>query len=225
MILFTSHARNILLVQVVVAVTLLALLSWRTDVAHTQLITEVDRSIAEARQDFLALAGDIDNNRTPEAVAEIVRDCTARESFDDLLGRLNALPPQDLTVASQLLDACGDFFARQREVSVLLLEQELAQLNTLVDLRNTVANNERYDEARAHWPHIVAKEKVRAQLLREQVVLQRTIVDALQRSAPRTIIDTALTRASEVTTQFGALGTELRTLRQEEGSAWDTISR
>lgn len=122
-------------------------------------------------------------NGADEAIASAVEDCSRRDEFDTLLGKLGSLSYKELIEVQQLFESCGSFYAERKALMVSRMERELEVLEEYVALRTQIDERASEDARSTAWKELVAKEIERSILLKDQVVIQGNIIALLMKGS------------------------------------------
>ena len=144
-----------------------------------RLISELRSQIRSQHEILATLTIETDKNDTDETFAGLVKDCTARQRFEELLNKLTSLQRRELIELQQLFEDCGDFHAVRKSFLVYRLEREYEVLREEVLLLEEVIEDATLVAEVSAWGAIVGDEQKRSILLDEQVSLQREMISAL----------------------------------------------
>ena len=115
-----------------------------------------------------------------DAVAEtVVHDCSVRDRYESLLGKLDTLTQDELKEVQQLHAQCSHYYPTQKAFMVNRLETHLSQYKSLISILESVKGLDPEDYQVAAWQSLVAKESTRSMLLRQQYEIQGRIIEVL----------------------------------------------
>ena len=162
------------------------------------------------------LADRTDRNEGDAVVNAIIKDCSTREAFEDLLSTIGTLGYADLLRLEGYYDGCASFYAERKAMMVARLEREaevLEQYNAFLaavapERVNTINLND--------WQTLVTLERDRSDGLNDQVRIQRAIITELLSGKARTgeEITSLLQEASSVAERLEVAGAQIDTLRE-----------
>lgn len=145
------------------------------------------------------------------AVAAVIKDCSVRPAYEELLVRLNALSSSELTTIKSLHAECGDYYADMMAVMAMRLSDSFKQYEAIVTAQNELGLDTSAQQLEA-WRSLAAKELARAELLSKQSDLQGAIINALNANDTETL-SSLVTEAQNVTGSVEVLGIQLTTDR------------
>lgn len=137
--------------------------------------TSYSTQIETVRSEVIHQAQNTLRNSSAAASTALIKDCSAEErrQFEGMLGELRTLPPSAVPELSELFNACGDFFARQKQLHT---EKLLASIATLSAL--TTAAEPTVDSLpdSSLWQRIAVLEQERTALYFELVQKQQELI-------------------------------------------------
>ena len=133
--------------------------------------------LAELESDLKVLAETTGLAQIDDATQLVVRDCSARTRYQELLQDLESLNQTQLREAKSLHAACGQYQPTVRAFMTHRLETAFAEYEDLVAITSTFDGISADDYRLPEWRSLIAKESARANLLREQGALQAQIID------------------------------------------------
>lgn len=145
------------------------------------------------------------------AVASVIKDCSVRPRYEELLVRLNALTPTELATIQSLHAECGDYYADMMAVMAMRLSDSFKQYEAIVGAQNELGMDTTAAQLEA-WRSLTAKELARSELLTKQSDLQGAIINALN-ARDESTLTTLVTEAQNVTGSVEVLGIQLTTER------------
>lgn len=171
-------------VVVVVCVGVTYWLAQAWIVSQQHLLTQtVFEKITEQESKISSLSVQVGVTVADDVAASLFPDCSNRQRFDTLLGKLSGtISSAELTELSLIYDQCASFYPHQRSVMALALRREVQVLGEYVAINNTLTNS--IDEQQANrvsvWESIADSEIEIARLFTTQVDVQRSIIELLK---------------------------------------------
>ena len=149
-------------------------------VTYVKIDRYLVQSLDKKEQMLSELALLIDRNAPTENVASFIRDCSARDRFDSLLGNLGNLKLAELNEVLSLFDACAGYTTRVKQLSVFEFESTFEVYKELYAVEKMLRMYTG-DRARVHstWSELVELEKERSTYYEEQVAIQKEIISSL----------------------------------------------
>ena len=192
--------------------------SWYVASAQKDIATLLELRVTEQEKTLVTLAEIIERNGADQVVGEIIKDCApeSRERFDGLLDRLATLRGSELVEVSQLFEGCAGFFAERKAVMVARLEREVEVYSDLVEVYEEIDSRAPRTLYRVEeWQQLVSLESARSDLLNQQVILQKDIIDTLLTGvrANDPAMESKLTEASNIIENFSVLSIQIDQLR------------
>lgn len=181
----TTNKKTTLILLVLLGAALLAYLV-SISVTNAKL-ADLDKSmrtqIAEQETLLVAIAETTARNGADKVTESIVRDCsiTERDSFDNLLGRLNeGLARAELVELERLFGRCGSFFAERKSVMVARLAREIEVFESSVEQLAIIAGEDvREDYQVDVWNSLATEELKQSELFSSLVQKQDQIISTL----------------------------------------------
>ncbi|MEL6803293.1 MAG: hypothetical protein AAFO91_05825 [Bacteroidota bacterium] len=136
-----------------------------------------------AQEELLRDIADITyTNREDKSIASYVRDCSsaARAEFDSKLDRLTQLSATELERAELLFEACASYFADKKSAGVARLEAAYAAYHTTIDVYSVIDQRTHSRLQTEDWELFIAFQGQLAELLHQQVPLQKDIIQLLR---------------------------------------------
>jgi len=169
-----SVALNILIAGIVIVIAFVYIERKEANLVE-QLVVEINNTKTEMEQ-----TAKTTGLAQVDAVADsIVRDCSVRDRYEGLLGRLDTLSEAELREVQQLHAQCSHYYPTQKAFMANQLEtlvSDYASLVAILDNIKAVAPEEYKVE---DWKSLVTKESNRSSLLRQQYEIQGRIISAL----------------------------------------------
>ncbi len=167
--------------MLVVAITTAIALSSFHAGQKALVVSALEERFVGAHTTLLELTEFTARNDATTDIKSLTRDCPLRAEYEAMLSTLhNNLSLSEIQRATNLYDACGDFFALRKRLMVMRMESVFRDMTTYADLYATYTKSTKYqDYLLSAWKPILAMEAERAHLLSEQVVLQGTIIRSL----------------------------------------------
>jgi hypothetical protein len=190
--------------------------------AHEEgrLIAELQSRIVHAHGDMETLAQLLRAGKVDADVSALLPDCAERGHYEQGLGALAESTHAELEMTKLQYAACGDHYALQKEIMVLKLEHAVQAFSTLRDLSFVYTHETKYDTVSATWDSMLALERERALLQREQVALQGAILNRLlDKKSP----EGELARAGDVAQSLAVKLQQLQEQAAEEERLWQGI--
>lgn len=160
----------------------------------------------------LALA----NNVTAE-INDRISDCAERPLFEERLSTLTSQKKTELTETESLYYRCRDYYVVRKEAMVAEMERVYAELATAKHIAASYRNDESLERLMVTWREVIGREKEKADLLREQMLLQGAVIDALKAQKS---VSTLLARGSEVQELYGVAVVESKHASDRVDKAW-----
>ena len=164
----------------------------------------------------LALSAErIDRNELPDSVSKIISDCRGRDRFETLLSALASLQSKELSELSYLFDACGDYPSLVKRLSLDIFSRQLKAFEMTYSHIETLTGEPVLDESLlTEWQEIYALEQERSSLFREQVQLQRSIIEVLiVKGSTSNDLPPLIERAKAIAQALGELNQTVDTAR------------
>lgn len=115
-----------------------------------------------------------------DAIADsIIKDCTVRDRYETLLGKLNTLTPDELADVQQLHAQCSQYYPAQKALLVNRLKMQFTQYEMLTALLSEVHTTKNETLQLDDWRSLITKEETRSELLRKQHDIQGLIISTL----------------------------------------------
>lgn len=139
--------------------------------------------IAEQEALLTAIAEATSRNGADKITEQIVKDCSIdeRNSFDNLLGRLNDnLSKTELTELERLFGRCGSFFSDRKTVMVSRLSREIDIYQNYVEHLSVILGEDvENDFSVDGWQELASEERKQSELFAKLVTLQDKIISSL----------------------------------------------
>jgi len=143
----------------------------------------------------------------------IVRDCTVRDRYENLLGRLDSLSTTELNEVQQLHAQCSHYYPTQKAFMANKLDTLVSDYASLISILENIATV-KVDEYQVEaWQSLAAKELTRAALLRQQHEIQGRIITALV-AENTTDLNNLLEEARKVADSLNVLSIQINQERQ-----------
>ena len=120
-----------------------------------------------------------DRNGVDRATEDILSDCPRRGEYETLLNNLGKLSQKELIAVQGLFESCGSYYAERKAVMVSKLDREFEAYAAYIDLLLLLGNTDAYSAERKEWEDLIALEKKRSTLLRDQKEIQSDIIARL----------------------------------------------
>jgi len=191
---------------------------WFVTERLSDITTTLDTEIAAQEDRLMEYAEALYRNTSLPGEEDVVSDCRLkhRNRFDSYLIRLENLPRADFPELQILFDACADYFAERKAVTLRNFEIELDKLRTLLLLRDQLSLTGGTAEKRIDaWTVLDELENKRYNILREQVSLQAEIINLLEEGASPSneAVRQKMRRANEIKETGSVLVHEVNTAR------------
>ena len=188
-------------------------------VAHEEVEEVIHLSEVQiARQEaaLFELTERTDRNEGDAVVNAIIRDCTSREEFDELLSTIGSLNRFQLQQLEGYYDGCAPFYAERKAMMVARLEREVEVLEQYHAFLESVAPERSGIVNITDWQTLVSLERERSNGLNDQVRIQKSIITELLAGNVSTSeeIQTLLFEAQAVTERLEVAGAQIDTLRE-----------
>ena len=150
--------------------------------AHTvQTFTDkTAQDLALLRSGFIAAAHEAASNKVTDESKAVAIDCKDRPRFDDLLTRLRTLTEAERVELDTTFPACAPYQLSLKRFHLARLSHIVEKYNEILTYRGYFMKSDTAAAAIVEAMNAyVAKETVRADLMRTQLELQRDIIDVL----------------------------------------------
>lgn len=221
MVIFSKQIRILVIVAAVLFIISAVVLSEYVSAREDKLFANIEEQIQNERKQLVIYADYSDRNQIDEIMGAVIKDCSSRAEFENLLVNLNNVSRQSLLRASQLFESCGDYFATKKGVMVVILRREVAALRMLTDLYSSLAEDDKYIGLLNSWANISDAESTRSDLLAEQAMIQKNIIEDLL-TGKRGDIPKKIQRAQEIEESLGVQDKQIEVMRKEEEAIWNS---
>lgn len=194
--------------------------SWYVQQQQFQYVSALELLAAKQEKNLVSLAQLIDRDGADAVVYKLIPDCQVenRARFDELLSRLESLPPAEIQEVDSLFDACGDYYAQRRAVMVARLTREYEVYRDYVSLLMiTDKRTETLTYPVEKWTQLVEFEQQRSDLSEQTVRIQDEIISKLlegvRPSAPE--IQASVLKASELRDTLSYVSIQIDLIRED----------
>lgn len=198
-----------IIVAMLIAVGAYLIIQNKESTMVERLVTEINDTRSEMEQ----TAKTTGLAQVDPVADSIVRDCTVRDRYENLLGRLDSLNATELNEVQQLHAQCSHYYPTQKAFMANKLDtlvSDYASLISILENITTVESDEYQVEA---WRSLTAKELSRATLLRQQHEIQGRIITALV-TENTTDLNNLLEEARKVADSLNVVSIQINQERQ-----------
>lgn len=187
--------------------------------AHTQVddvIHKAELQITKQESVLYELAERTDRNEGDVVVNAIIKDCSVREEFEELLNNIGELSRTELRTLESYYEGCASFYAERKAIMIARLEREVEVLEQYTAFFETVAPERLSKFNLEAWQNLVALEKERSTGLNDQVRIQREVIEILLAGGVGVgeSITALLQEAQSVGERLEVSGAQIDTLRE-----------
>lgn len=206
------NRKNVIIVAVIVLCAgVLYGLAVKTERAQ---IGELQKLVEEKESQLRTYADHLKGRTIPDEVETAIRSCApeARSAVDRMIGGLATLPAAELPGLDEAYTRCAYVDTDRQKMTVFLLEQTLADYETLARaLADATYLTDKEHERRSLWNKLVELEARRVGLAAERAEVQQDIIRALMAGAGASddAIEAARTRAGEIINDTSATQNEI----------------
>ncbi len=144
---------------------------------YQHIVTASQRSL---EQSFLKRAEETDRNQFVEESKETVNECSKRARFEELLSKLATLSVSERSELDILFPECGDYQVRLKNYLILSLERMSSEYEIHKNYQEALLKPSlKTSQVLGSMRATVARERERAQLMRQQVAIQADIIALL----------------------------------------------
>jgi hypothetical protein len=176
----------------------------------------LDISIESKYSDLRALAPMVASGAVSGQVSSFVKDCPAvdNQEYETLLSSLDkGLSKGELLKLQSLFNECGRIPASKRAATVMQLNYEVENLNTLISQRLTLGGL-KLDETKLYdWQTLVSKEEETSLVFLSLVESQGEIINVLIKGASTSEVEEVSSRARKMRDDLNNLAAESTKLR------------
>jgi hypothetical protein len=191
----------------------LVLFGWYGSVRLAELQSVYAHERTQLGATFVTLAEQADRIEAIPASGDVVRDCSERARFEELLSSIPTLTARERTELDLLFASCGDYHARLKMFyaeRLLSMSERYSTMATLHDAVFKISEDER--RIREAMGTVASLERSRANDLFSLVAQQRVMNDVYAGRSSKTLTDVT-TEAAAIEAQFAQSDTRIDTER------------
>lgn len=143
------------------------------------LVSGLQAQIGQTREEMKTTAKTTGLAQVDTVADSIIKDCSVRDRYETLLGRLDALSQSELVEVKQLHAQCSQYYPAQKALMVNRLETQFANYEDLISVLEELRTVDEEEYKTDAWRSLIAKEAARSELLRKQHDIQGRIIDEL----------------------------------------------